>query len=93
MLLLLIFVFFYRSENVKLLSQAEFNDERFKVLQHNSEVLQRQVAAMQSNNSTLHGNFVLFCCLCLAFDSFNIVFVNECLGSSSSLRGHFCMGK
>ncbi|XP_068238323.1 nucleoprotein TPR-like isoform X2 [Palaemon carinicauda] len=43
------------SENVKLLSQAEFNDERVKVLQHNSEVLQRQLAALQNNNSTLHG--------------------------------------
>ncbi|XP_066988708.1 nucleoprotein TPR-like [Macrobrachium rosenbergii] len=43
------------SENVKLLSQAEFNDERVKVLQHNSEVLQRQLGALQNNNSTLHG--------------------------------------
>ncbi|XP_064098408.1 nucleoprotein TPR-like isoform X2 [Macrobrachium nipponense] len=43
------------SENVKLLSQAEFNDERLKVLQHNSEVLQRQLGALQNNNSTLHG--------------------------------------
>ncbi|KAK7072171.1 hypothetical protein SK128_026556, partial [Halocaridina rubra] len=43
------------SENVKLLSQAEFNDERVKVLTHNSEVLQRQVAALQNNNSTLQG--------------------------------------
>lgn len=44
-----------RNENIKLLSQAEYNDERIKTLQNNGEVLRRQIAALEKNNSTLNG--------------------------------------
>ncbi|XP_045130805.1 nucleoprotein TPR-like [Portunus trituberculatus] len=44
-----------RNENIKLLSQAEYNDERIKTLQNNGEVLKRQIAALEKNNSTLNG--------------------------------------
>ncbi|XP_063612017.1 nucleoprotein TPR-like, partial [Penaeus indicus] len=44
-----------RNENVKLISQAEYNDERIKTQQNNAEVLQRQIMALEKNNSTLQG--------------------------------------
>nr|XP_045610228.1 nucleoprotein TPR-like [Procambarus clarkii] len=44
-----------RNENIKLVSQAEYNDERMKTLQSNTEVLQRQIASLEKNNSTLQG--------------------------------------
>lgn len=51
------YIFFvrFRNENIKLVSQAEYNDERIKTLQSNVDVLQRQVASLEKNNSTLQG--------------------------------------
>ncbi|KAF2365896.1 Nucleoprotein TPR/MLP1 [Trinorchestia longiramus] len=42
-----------RSQNVKLLSHAEYNDERIKTLQGNCESYQRQVNALEEKNTTL----------------------------------------
>lgn len=42
-----------RSQNVKLLSHAEYNEERIKTLQGNCESLTRQVAAVEDKNVTL----------------------------------------
>ncbi|XP_071529693.1 uncharacterized protein [Panulirus ornatus] len=44
-----------RNENIKLVSQAEYNDERIKAQQNNTEILQRQIASLEKNNSTLQG--------------------------------------
>ncbi|KAG0724324.1 Nucleoprotein TPR [Chionoecetes opilio] len=44
-----------RNENIKLLSQAEYNNERIKTLQNNGDVLRRQIAALEKNNTTLNG--------------------------------------
>ncbi|XP_042237084.1 nucleoprotein TPR-like isoform X2 [Homarus americanus] len=44
-----------RNQNIKLVSQAEYNDERIKTLQNNNEVLQRQIASLEKNNTTLQG--------------------------------------
>ncbi|XP_018026947.1 nucleoprotein TPR isoform X2 [Hyalella azteca] len=42
-----------RSQNVKLLSHAEYNDERIKTMQGNCESFQRQVNALEEKNTTL----------------------------------------
>ncbi|KAK3887381.1 hypothetical protein Pcinc_008498 [Petrolisthes cinctipes] len=44
-----------RNENIKLLSQAEYNDERIKTLQTNADTLHRQLASVEKNNATLQG--------------------------------------
>lgn len=44
-----------RNENIKLLSQSEYDNERIKTLQNNGEVLRRQIAVLEKNNATLNG--------------------------------------
>ncbi|KAK4316810.1 hypothetical protein Pmani_012065 [Petrolisthes manimaculis] len=44
-----------RNENIKLLSQAEYNDERIKTLHTNADTLHRQLASVEKNNATLQG--------------------------------------
>lgn len=47
--------FFCRGENIKLLSQTEYNEERLKTLQGNCDAYQRQVTALVEKNNTLQG--------------------------------------
>ncbi|CAL4105087.1 unnamed protein product, partial [Meganyctiphanes norvegica] len=44
-----------RNDNIKLVSQAEYNDERIKTLMGNCETFQRQILGLEEKNNTLQG--------------------------------------
>lgn len=75
-----------RNENIKLLSQAEYNDERIKTLQNNGEVLKRQIAALEKNNGTLNGEALLYSFLLYLPEAFILLNLAHLVYSQEILR-------